>query len=90
MISSSVQPPAPPGLGPVLLVTPAVRRCPQDVQHWEDIIKDLWAWEMGSLSKRHPNLPKIESLWTKEHVQRATWHEDGDLAIELSGRITRQ
>ena len=26
----------------------------------------------------------------REHVRRATWHENGDLAIELSDRITRQ
>ena len=90
MIPSPVQPPAPPGLGPILLVTPADRHRSRDTPHQEDIIKDLWAWEMGYLRKRHPNLPKKESLWTREHVRRATWREDGDLAIELSDRITRQ
>ena len=84
------QPPAPPGLGPVLLVMPAVRQCPWDAQHQKDIIKDLWAKEMGYLSKRCPNLPKRDSLWTRQHVQCDTWHKNGDLAIELPDRITHQ
>ena len=90
VISFPVQPPAPPGLGPILLVTHAYRHRPQDVPHWADIIKDLWAREMGYLRKRHPSLPKKESLWTREHVRWATWWEDGDFAIELYGRITHQ
>ena len=90
MIPSPVPTPAPLGLGPILLVTPADRFRSQDVSHREDIIKDLWAWEMEYLRKLHANLPKRESLWTREHVRWATWREDGDLVIELSGRITCQ
>ena len=37
-----------------------------------------------------PNQPKGESLWMWDHVQHATWCENGDLAIKLLDRITRQ
>ena len=45
---------------------------------------------MGYLSKQHPNQPKRKSLWMQEHLQHAKWYENGDLAIELLDRITRQ